>query len=146
MNTPVKTSTQIGISYLRWAPISYAYPKNDFIIYIFNYFLMFTIEVFIDSFIGFKKIDWNSQIKYQNFMFWRSLTIYLKEGLFDGSRSQHLFINFTYCSGVFFGIGGLISLFSTYMETCSPVKSKSKQIYVWREAIWKQFPKVLYHN
>lgn len=59
----------------------------------------------------------------QNFMPWSYFMIYLKLGLFDGSRYQHFFISFAKHSGVFFGIAGLMSLFSTYIDTCNPVKS-----------------------
>ena len=52
-------------------------------------------------------------IQYHNFMVWSSLMIYLKLGRLFASLSQHLFINFTKAYGVFLGIGGLISLFST---------------------------------
>ena len=64
---------------------------------------------------------------YQNFMAWSYLIIYLKLGLFEGSLSQHFFINLTKDSGVFFGILGLKSLFKTYIDTCRPDKSKFKK-------------------
>lgn len=48
----------------------------------------------------------------------------LKLGRFDGSLSQHLFINRENAYGVFFGMLGLKSLFSTSIDTSSPVKSE----------------------
>ena len=48
----------------------------------------------------------------------------LKLGLLLGSLYQHFCINFENASGVFFGIVGLISLFSTLIETSSPDKSE----------------------
>jgi hypothetical protein len=52
------------------------------------------------------------------------LTISLKLGRLEGSRSQHFFISLTKASGVFFGIFGLISLLRTSIDTWSPDKSK----------------------
>lgn len=77
----------------------------------------------------------------QNFIAWSYLIIYLKLGLFDGSRSQHFFINFEKHSGVFFGIVGLISLFKTYIETCKPVKSIFYAFFTFeRRLSWSYLP------
>lgn len=80
--------------------------------------------------------------KYQNFIPWSSLIIYLKLGLFEGSRSQHLFMSFANTSGVFLGIVGRMSLFRTSIETCRPVKSKLVNIctFEWWLA-WRYLPK-----
>lgn len=47
------------------------------------------------------------------FITYSYLTISLNVGLFKGSLSQHFFINLAKGSGVFFGICGLNSLYST---------------------------------
>lgn len=57
---------------------------------------------------------------YHNFIISSSSIIYLKLGLRSGLLSQHFFINFANGSGVFFGIGGLKSLFSTPSDTLTP--------------------------
>lgn len=69
---------------------------------------------------------WNKKEKAEihNFIDWSSLTISLKLGRLEGSRSQHFFISLTKASGVFFGIFGLISLLRTSIDTWSPDKSK----------------------
>lgn len=53
----------------------------------------------------------------------------LKLGLLLGSLSQHLCISFVKASGVFFGMVGLMSLFSTLIDTSSPDKSKLMSNY-----------------
>ncbi len=91
----------------RWLPCRFqlkSYDKNRVYISIYSYFVQ--------------------HVKYQNFMFCKSLMIYLKLGLLFGSRSQHLFISLAKDSGVFLGMVGLRSLFKTQIETCSPCRSK----------------------
>ena len=54
--------------------------------------------------------DFITYLSYQilgNFIASNCLIIYLKFGLLLGIGSQHSFINFANCSGVFFGIVGL---------------------------------------
>ena len=56
-----------------------------------------------------------------NFIIYNSLIIYLNPGLFEGSLSQHFFINLTNPSGHFGGIVGLSSRLSTSSDTLAPL-------------------------
>lgn len=67
-----------------------------------------------------KKLNRKNYHFYVNFITVNYLTIYTKSGRLLGSLSQHLFINLTHGSGVFFGIWGLNYLFKTSYETFVP--------------------------